>query len=170
MRAGRLSTEEAEQHPHRSVITRAIGTEPSVEVETLTISATPGDLFLICSDGLTDMVRDDEIAELILTAGREPDAAAEALVDAANHAGGIDNITVVLFEVMEGEPSQIVEPAASPEPDEDTLEQAREAPAIDATAPVRRHGAGSGGRWLALGAIALTVVAGLLLVWWSIRR
>ena len=59
VRAGRLSTEEAEQHPHRSVITRAVGTEPTVEVDTFTIEAAPGDLYLICSDGLTDIVRDD---------------------------------------------------------------------------------------------------------------
>jgi PPM family protein phosphatase len=97
VRAGRLSDEEAEQHPHRSVITRAVGTEPVVEVETLSVTAEPGDLYLICSDGLTDIVRDQEILELIDAAGRDPDAAAEALVAAANRAGGIDNITVVLF-------------------------------------------------------------------------
>ena len=82
-RAGRLSTEEAEQHPHRSVITRAVGTEPTVEVETLTVAAAPGDLYLICSDGLTDIVRDGQIAELIVAADSDPDAAAEALVAAA---------------------------------------------------------------------------------------
>ena len=84
VRAGRLSTEEAEQHPHRSVITRAVGTEPSVDVETLTLEASPGDLYLVCSDGLTDIVRDEEIPELILAAGKEPDTAAESLVAAAN--------------------------------------------------------------------------------------
>ena len=59
VRAGRLSTEEAEQHPHRSVITRAVGTEPVVEVHTETLATLPGDLYLICSDGLTDLVRDE---------------------------------------------------------------------------------------------------------------
>ena len=104
VRAGRLSTEEAEQHPHRSVITRAVGTEPTVEVETLTVAVEPGDLFLVCSDGLTDIVRDEEIVGLIDSTDGDPDAAAELLVAAANRAGGIDNITVVLFEMLEGEP------------------------------------------------------------------
>ena len=130
LRAGRLSTEEAEQHPHRSVITRAVGTEPFVEVETLTVVAAPGDLYLICSDGLTDMVRDEQIAELIAEAANDPDEAAEALVAAANHAGGVDNITVVLFEIVEGEPFPAPDPAAAEpdEPDEDTMEQAVAAP------------------------------------------
>ncbi len=64
VRAGRLSAEEAEQHPHRSVITRAVGTEPVVEVHTETLPTIPGDLYLICSDGLTDLVRDEQILEL----------------------------------------------------------------------------------------------------------
>ncbi len=170
VRAGRLSTEEAEQHPHRSVITRAVGTEPNVEVETLTVSALPGDLYLICSDGLTDIVRDDEIAELITAAGMEPDAAAESLVDAANRAGGIDNITVVLFEIIDGDPSPIPEPDTVPEPDDDTLEQAVADPAAPTDLPVRRHGAGDGSRWLALAAIVLTVAVAALLVWWSLGR
>ena len=74
VRAGRLSAEEAEQHPHRSVITRAVGTEPIVEVETLTVTAAPGDLYLICSDGLTDIVRDEQIAELLAAAENDPDS------------------------------------------------------------------------------------------------
>ena len=73
VRAGRLSSEEAEQHPHRSVITRAVGTEPSVDVHTETLAAAPADLYLICSDGLTDIVRDDQIAALIAAAGHDPD-------------------------------------------------------------------------------------------------
>ena len=68
------------------MITRAVGTEPSVEVETLTVVAAPGDLYLICSDGLTDIVRDGQIAELITGVDNDPDQAAEALVAAANDA------------------------------------------------------------------------------------
>ncbi len=175
VRAGRLSTEEAEQHPHRSVITRAVGTEPSVDVETLTLEASPGDLYLVCSDGLTDIVRDEEIAELILAAGKEPDAAAESLVAAANRNGGIDNITVVLFEIVEGDPvePEDVAPTAESdaeeveEPGEDTLERSLEpVPA----APVSRFGAGHGGRWLALLAIVLVLAAAAFLVWWSLAR
>ncbi len=170
VRSGRLSTEEAEQHPHRSVITRAVGTEPSVEVETLTDAALPGDLYLICSDGLTDIVRDEQIAELIAGADNDPDAAAEALVAAANHAGGIDNITVVLFEILEGDPPSTTEPATAGEPDADTMEQAVESPTADPVLPARRHGAGSGGRWLALVAIVLTIAVAALVVWWSLGR
>ncbi len=170
VRAGRLSTEEAEQHPHRSVITRAVGTEPTVEVETLTDTPSPGDLYLVCSDGLTDIVRDDQIAELIAAADNDPDAAAEALVAAANRAGGIDNITVVLFEILEGDPVPTPEPTATGEPDADTLEQAVETPVADPAVPVRRHGAGSGGRWLAIVAIVLTIAVASLVVWWSLGR
>ncbi len=171
VRAGRLSAEEAEQHPHRSVITRAVGTEPSVDVDTFTLTVAPGDLYLICSDGLTDIVRDEQIAELIVAADNDPDTAAEALVAAANRAGGIDNITVVLFEILEGDPSPAPKPGS--EPDEDTLEQVLESPAAEAVAPVvpvQRHGAGSGGRWLALVCIVLTVAVAALVVWWSLTR
>jgi serine/threonine protein phosphatase PrpC len=176
VRAGRLSTEEAEQHPHRSVITRAVGTEPTVEVETMTIEAEPGDLYLICSDGLTDIVRDTQIVELILAAERSPDAAAESLVDAANRNGGIDNITVVLFEIVEGEPLPLdggvtaTAPDAQ-EPNEDTLEkQVVELQPVLTEVPVRWHGAGPGGRWLALGAILLALAAAALVIWVSLGR
>jgi serine/threonine protein phosphatase PrpC len=171
VRAGRLSIEEAEQHPHRSVITRAVGTEPSVEVETLTVTAAPGDLYLICSDGLTDIVRDEQIAEVITAAHNDPTAAAEALVAAANHAGGIDNITVVLFEIIDGDPAPAPDPAS--EPDADTMEQALESTAVEplaTIAPVQRHGAGAGGRWLALVSVLLTIAVAALVVWWSLAR
>jgi PPM family protein phosphatase len=180
VRAGRLSTEEAEQHPHRSVITRAVGTEPTVEVETLTVEATVGDLYLICSDGLTDIVRDTQIVELIQAADRDPDVAAESLVAAANRNGGIDNITVVLFEIVEGDPeprtessSASVPAPAAQEPDDDTLEQAVEAepvPPAPVEVPVRRHGAGPGGRWLALAAILVALAAAALVIWVSLGR
>ena len=65
MRSGKLSPEEAESHPQRSVITRALGTEPDVDVDTFTVEAEPGDLFLLCSDGLTDMVPTREIQALL---------------------------------------------------------------------------------------------------------
>ena len=190
VRAGRLSTEEAEHHPHRSVITRAVGTEPSVDVETMTLPIAPGDLYLICSDGLTDIVRDEQIAELIRSATADladPEAlvdAAEALVNAANRAGGIDNITVVLFEIIEGDPHPPPEETAPPEeaavldPDEDTMERAADTiaepepaePSPPSRSPVVRHGAGAGGRWLALLAIVLTLAVAAFVVYWSIGR
>ena len=170
VRTGRLTPEEAEQHPHRSVITRALGTEPDVEVDTLTVEASPGDLYLLCSDGLTAMVRDQEIVELVEHADADPDACADALVEAANRAGGEDNITVVLFEIVEGapQPEQPHEPAAAAEPDEITTEHV--ALAEGDPAGVRRHGAGSGGRWLALAAVLTTLGAAVLVIWWSLGR
>jgi serine/threonine protein phosphatase PrpC len=171
VRAGRLSTEEAEQHPHRSVITRAVGTEPAVEVDAFTVAAEVGDLYLICSDGLTDIVRDEEIGQILAASENDPDVAAEALVAAANRAGGIDNITVVLFEILEGDPEPT--PGAEDDPDVATAEQALEAQQATAVAnplPVQRHGAGSGSRWLALAGILLILAAATLVIWWSLFR
>src|SRR2546423_5042181 len=98
VRQGRLSPEEAENHPQRSVITRALGPEPDVEVETFTHTARDGDVYLICSDGLSGMVSEDDITA-ILERADSLDAAARELIEAANRAGGKDNITVVLFRV-----------------------------------------------------------------------
>ena len=99
VRSGRLSPEEAESHPQRSVITRALGTEPDVDVDTFTIQAEPDDLYLLCSDGLTDMVSPRELQSLLVAHASDLDATARALVDAANAGGGEDNITVVLFQI-----------------------------------------------------------------------
>jgi protein phosphatase len=98
LRQGRLTEEEAEEHPQRSIITRALGPEPDVEVDTFTRTAADGDIYLICSDGLTSMVAETTVGEIMLEA---PDitAAAKRLVAAALDAGGRDNVTVVLFRV-----------------------------------------------------------------------
>jgi len=101
-RSGQISPEDAEHHPQRSIITRALGPEPDVEVDAHTHTARPGDLYVICSDGLTGMISDDEMAS-ILRGTSSLDEAAESLVKAANQSGGKDNITVVLFSVKEGE-------------------------------------------------------------------
>ena len=98
MRSGRLTAEEAESHPQRSVITRALGTDPEVDVDTSTIEAEPGDVFLICSDGLTTMVGNEGILRAV-EESRDLEGAASALVKAANRRGGEDNVTVVLFTV-----------------------------------------------------------------------
>jgi serine/threonine protein phosphatase PrpC len=101
--AGEITRDEAEVHPHRNVLLRALGTEPRVEVEAREIGLLEGDRVLICSDGLTTMVTEEQIAAILdITAG-EPQSAAERLVRAANRAGGIDNITVVVLEVLPGE-------------------------------------------------------------------
>src|SRR5437870_12338603 len=65
LKSGKLSPEEAEGHPQRSVITRALGTDPDVDADTFAVQAQEGDVFLLCSDGLTDMVDDEEILDLL---------------------------------------------------------------------------------------------------------
>lgn len=104
VRQGRLTPEEATGHPQRSVITRALGPEDDVSADTLTFPARAGDVYLLSSDGLTDMVPEPRIGEL-LAAAPDLTAAARALVDAANEAGGRDNITVVLFRLEDVEPA-----------------------------------------------------------------
>jgi serine/threonine protein phosphatase PrpC len=98
VRQGKLTPEQAEKHPQRSVITRALGPENAVEVDTFRIPARDGDVFLLCSDGLSGMVSDSDMAA-ILSAGGPLDKAAATLVDAANDNGGRDNITAVLFKL-----------------------------------------------------------------------
>ncbi len=100
LRQGRLTEEEAEEHPQRSIITRALGPEPDVEVDTVTVAAEDGDVYLLCSDGLTSMVGEATIGE-ILRGAPNITTAAERLVAAALEAGGRDNVTVVLFRVEE---------------------------------------------------------------------
>jgi protein phosphatase len=106
IRQGKLTPEEAVEHPQRSVITRALGPEPEVEIDTRSYRARDGDVYLLCSDGLTTMVPDTSLAEILLAYPRLRDAG-EALIAAANEAGGRDNITVVLLRV------EALQPAAS---------------------------------------------------------
>jgi len=95
---GDITTEEAAVHPYRSVITRAIGLQPEVEVDREYRSLQMGDRVLICSDGLTGMVGVDTIRD-ILMAESHPTESVWALVEAANAAGGVDNISVVVIAV-----------------------------------------------------------------------
>lgn len=101
---GKLTEEEAETHPQRSVITRAVGSEPDVQVDVQAYQARDGDLFLICSDGLTSMVPEPSLKPLLERAGSLEEAGRE-LIAAANEAGGRDNITVVLFRLEDVEPA-----------------------------------------------------------------
>jgi protein phosphatase len=102
LRQGRLTPEEALEHPQRSVITRALGPEGFVEVDTRSYAAHDGDVYLLCSDGLTTMVPEERLAELLLAyAPKSLRDAGEALIAAANEAGGRDNITVLLLRVEE---------------------------------------------------------------------
>jgi PPM family protein phosphatase len=101
-RSGQITPEAAEHHPQRSIITRALGPEPDVQVDTYTLAGRDGDLFLICSDGLTSMISDEELGS-ILRSSDSLDQAAESLVRAANQSGGKDNITVVMFRLGNGD-------------------------------------------------------------------
>ena len=101
-RSGQITPEAAEHHPQRSIITRALGPEPDVEVDTYTLAGRDGDVFLICSDGLTSMISDDELRSILRSADGLEEAA-ESLVRAANQSGGKDNITVVLFRLGDGD-------------------------------------------------------------------
>jgi protein phosphatase len=120
VRRGELSPEEAEVHPQRSVITRALGTDPDVDVDTFTLQAREGDLFLLCSDGLTTMVDVETITKIVARNQSDLRAAARALIKEANDRGGDDNITTVLFDVAEGDPDDDTVEAIRAE-DEDTL-------------------------------------------------
>jgi protein phosphatase len=130
VRSGKLSPEEAETHPQRSVITRALGTEPDVDVDTFSVRTQPGDLFLLCSDGLTSMVDDETILRLVEKHRGDLDAAARALVQAANRGGGEDNITVVFFEIAAaGAAAEPLTDGGRVE-EEDTLTEAEAMPTV----------------------------------------
>ena len=139
LKSGKLSPEEAESHPQKSVITRALGTDPSVDVDTFTITAETGDVFLLCSDGLTDMVEEEAILELVERNRDDIDAAVKALVRAANRGGGEDNITVVAFEISDVavHDGHTQEQALPPElsarkvEDEETLDEVDGVPVVD---------------------------------------
>lgn len=99
-RQGLINEEEARFHPQRSVITRALGSDPAMVADILEVQGQPGDRLLLCTDGLTGMLTDGYIAD-VLGAQPDPDDATRTLVDAANRAGGYDNITVVLVDLTD---------------------------------------------------------------------
>jgi PPM family protein phosphatase len=102
VKAGEITAEEAEVHPHRNVVTRALGTEPDVQVDEDDVPLLAGDRLLLCSDGLTNMVTEGQIQAILESTGSPQDAATR-LIRAANRAGGVDNITVIVLEAREGD-------------------------------------------------------------------
>ena len=138
-RSGQITPEAAEHHPQRSIITRALGPEPDVEVDTYTLAGRDGDAFLICSDGLTSMISDDEVASILRSAG-SLDEAADELVRAANQSGGKDNITVILFRLGEGEAGAAAAPAEVAPADEDTIAGGISAADVAAAEPLAALG------------------------------
>jgi PPM family protein phosphatase len=184
VRSGKLSPEEAETHPQRSVITRALGTDPDVDVDTFSIETAPGDLFMLCSDGLTSMVEDDMILRTIEKNRDNLQTAAKALIRAANKGGGEDNITVVFFEIGEDVGEPLEETAQYPaltadgdgELDEDTLDELDHVPALDtmvvppgeaeqAAQPKRR----TRGRLIPALLLILVALAVVAVVIWTLR-
>ncbi len=137
-RKGQLTDAQAEDHPQRSIITRALGPEPQVQVDVQSVPARPGDVFLICSDGLTTMIGDEEITRL-LAGATSMQAAVRALVDEANRAGGRDNITVLAFRLEDA-----AAPARAPD-DATLIGPAAAAEGLTAT-EVRRRAAAAAAR------------------------
>jgi serine/threonine protein phosphatase PrpC len=176
--SGLLTPEEAERHPQRSAITRALGTDPTVEIDAFTVDAAAGDVFLLCSDGLSAMLADDEVAALVGAANGDLTRASRDLVAAANERGGEDNVTVILFELIAGDVAADTEvPSARPE----TESLAKATVAFDPPPPepeaepsaagtLRRHGAGPGGRVGALLLIVAVVGVCLLVLYLGISR
>lgn len=189
LKSGKLSAEEAQVHPQRSVITRAVGTDPDVDVDAFSIDGEDGDLFLLCSDGLTDMVEDEGILEVLYRHRDDLARAVKSLVAAANRGGGEDNITAIAFRISaEGGEETMRMPAI--EPDERTVEAVPAEPAVDtmvipperigeellepgspeALAAARERSPGVPGRIrLVLTMLLLLTAAAVLLVWGLLR-
>jgi protein phosphatase len=110
---GKLTEEAAEKHPQRSVITRALGPEPNVQVDVVEYPAQAGDLFMVCSDGLTSMVNEPRLEPLLVGNDRPLDELGRALIAAANAAGGRDNITVILFRLEDVDAPPAAAPSAA---------------------------------------------------------
>ncbi|MFL5919919.1 MAG: Stp1/IreP family PP2C-type Ser/Thr phosphatase [Gaiellaceae bacterium] len=165
VRSGKLSPEEAEAHPQRSVITRALGTDPDVDVDTFSVETKPGDLFLLCSDGLTSMVDDETILREVERNRSDLSTAAKALVRAANKGGGEDNITVVFFEIGEGadtgDTARMVTLPPVEDDEQDTLDEYHGVPAIQAEEPERARQESHTGRGVLLATLVLVILVGV---------
>jgi protein phosphatase len=168
VRDGRLTADEAAVHPQRSIITRALGVDESVEVDVYPVELAPGDRVLLCSDGLTGMVQPETIAAE-LRREDDPDRAATRLVDAANAAGGEDNITVVVVAVTDEAPSRT--PLDPVTPIAATITE--DAPtAVGDTGAQPRPGRGRRIGRIALWVLPIVVVLGIAIavVGWYARR
>jgi protein phosphatase len=179
-RKGQLTDEQAEDHPQRSIITRALGPEPEVEVDVQTVPVAPGDVFLICSDGLTTMLSDEKIGG-VLSGATSMQAAVRALVDEANRAGGRDNITALAFRLddaaapaREADGSTLIGPTAEAEGLTATEVRRRAAAAAAeerraALSSAKRDRAGLR-RGAKVAALVLLVAALAVGAWWGNRQ
>ena len=165
VRRGELSPQAAEVHPQRSVITRALGTDPDVDVDTFSVETRPGDLFLLCSDGLTAMVDDNTILREVERNRSELQSAAKALVRASNKGGGDHNITVVFFEIAGSGSDGVTERTVALPPVEDdedaTLSDLDRVPPI-AVEEHERRDKGHPGRNAILAVVGLLVILAVL--------
>jgi protein phosphatase len=164
IRSGKLSPEEAESHPQRSVITRALGTDPDVDVDVFSVQTAPGDVFLLCSDGLTTMVGDGLILDVVEQHRDDLDAAARALVGTANRGGGEDNITVVFFEIAAEGDTIEMSAVSEAEEDEDTLTELDRVPVVEAPPPERPKRSKKSRLLALLGLVALVTILVLLVI------
>jgi serine/threonine protein phosphatase PrpC len=162
VRSGKLTPEEAEIHPQRAVITRAVGTEPDVDVDTFSLQGIAGDLFMICSDGLTDMLDEEAIREAVEQNRPDLRQTAKALVNAANRVGGEDNITVVFFELANDEPGEQTEDTVVRVADlADTLDESDAQPVV-AVGEGRRRGNKT--LWI-LAVLGMLLIAAAAVLW-----
>jgi PPM family protein phosphatase len=99
VRSGDLTRDQAAEHPQKNLITRALGADEEVEVDTAVLPVEAGDRFLLCSDGLSDMIPETRIGEILAEAPGDPEKPARSLVSAALDAGGADNVTVIVVDV-----------------------------------------------------------------------
>ncbi len=170
VRSGRLTPEEADAHPQRSVITRAVGTDPDVDVDAFTVPAEAGDVYLLCSDGLTDMLDDGGIRTVFEEHPDDLRAAAKGLVTAANRVGGDDNITVVCFAMDEDVPEgataamEAIEGPTEENALDDTL-HGLDAPTTKALEPLEEPRRGL----FAPALLGAAVIAIVVLVWLVLR-
>jgi hypothetical protein len=180
---GHITEAEARNHPRRNIVTRALGIEPNVRVDTWVLPLVRGDRYVLCSDGLVDEVEDNQIAAILAT-NAHPQEAADALVEAANHNGGRDNTTVIVVDVLEGadpladtadleldptwaeeQPDRLID--ADPEADHTTMISALPSPLpppVESDAPASRRGLGVMLFVIALVAIAVFTVTLVLVV------
>jgi protein phosphatase len=175
VRQGKLTEEQAAEHPQRSIITRALGIDAEVEVDTWTYSARAGDVVLLCSDGLSSFVAGPTIEQIVTRFRSDLRGAAHGLIHAANRAGGDDNITAVLFELVEragSEPDERTREYPQAPDDAETLHGGTDVrfPAVVDTIvmPAVREPiaeAGPGKRALALLVIVILIALILLLIW-----
>ncbi len=161
VREGRLTPEQAEAHPQRALVTRALGVADPVDVDLYTLDVEAGDRVVLCSDGLTTMVRERDI-ERLARAEPDPQRLAEALVAAANDAGGEDNTTVVVVDVLEADPPVAHDPTTVLAEQEPAVSRSAVIPPPDP--PARREPRPKGSRSRALRGAILILLPLLFIV------